>query len=737
MFQLFHIEGLIIELARFLARLTIDTTDFLAVRQAFFNDIVRNDIADQTLALSRVADQQTTTILDAISVAAIAAAQDASNQSNRVIDTVTATVQAENREATAATSRIIAPVVNQVALIDANVSNLATNVASGIGTTNSLLGNVVSLLSGGLRTTINNQVIVDESVFGFVTGEISNVVVAASKSNAATVDRLTGTFGGIVDSVLGELFAERARADPQLAAIADAILHNKDVNTKLFSTFADGDKDGFGGLFVSALLKEIAPDLLASGDDLRGSLDKYIGGVTAIKCLGDLDESRVHDPEGISPLADKIISVIQEILAYVALPLALASDATQSKMHTWRVCHPYLLLPVAESILSLHRGIISDDAAMQNILGAGYTREDAEKLIQLGHSIPDITFIYNMFYRDLIDESGFDFSLRALGFAEGFIEPLKELAFFIPPVQDIITMAVREVFSPEIARKQGQFEDFPEDFAKFAKQQGVSREWAERYWAAHWSLPSVQMGYEMLHRGVINKERMSELLRALDVMPFWREPLIEISFRPFTRVDIRRMHRVGVLSDGDVKLAYLNLGYDDINAGLLRDFVLEINKEDELLTLDIASDLTRSSILNFYKDGIIPRVAAAVLLTQAGINVAAAELFLLGADFDLERAERKREKDIILDEFRFGGLTVVESADRIVALDFETRERELALLDLEALRVREIKQPSKADLDKFLKAGLLSQQEYLAQLDQLGYSSLWADKYLALIEKAA
>jgi len=465
-------------------------------------------------------------------------------------------------------------------------------------------------------------------------------------------------------------------------------------------------------------------------------LRRYIGGVTPIECISDLDKSRIDDSVGISPIAQKILSILQEILGTAGFAIGLAADGTQTKLNTWRVCNPFQLLPVAESILALHRGIIDDGAAIQNILGAGYTREDAEKLIQVAHTIPDINFIYNMFYRNLIDESGFDFSLRALGYAEGFIEPLKTLAFFIPPVQDIITMAVREVFTPEISRAQGQFDDFPEDFAKFARQQGVSREWAENYWAAHWALPSVQMGYEMLHRGVINEKQLEALLRALDVMPFWREPLIKISYRPFTRVDIRRMHRVDVLTDGDVKLAYLNLGYDDVNAGLLRDFVLEINKEDEIITLDIASDLTRSSILAFYKDGIIPSAVAQALLIQAGVNFAASELFILGADFDIERKQRKQSLDIVLDQFRFGGLTFTEAADRITALDFETRERELALLDLEALRVRETKLPSKADMDKFLKAKLVTQAQYLDQLDRIGFAPVWAGKYLALIEKA-
>ncbi|GAH93918.1 unnamed protein product, partial [marine sediment metagenome] len=44
----------------------------------------------------------------------------------------------------------------------------------------------------------------------------------------------------------------------------------------------------------------------------------------------------------------------------------------------------------------------------------------------------------------------------------------------------------------------------------------------------HWSLPSPSQGFEMLHRGVIDEAELNMLLRALDIMPFWREKLTKV-----------------------------------------------------------------------------------------------------------------------------------------------------------------------------------------------------------------
>lgn len=155
----------------------------------------------------------------------------------------------------------------------------------------------------------------------------------------------------------------------------------------------------------------------------------------------------------------------------------------------------------------------------------------------------------------------------------------KELAYQIPPVADIITMAVREAFTPDIARRFGQYEGLPAEYVEWVQKKGLSKEWAERYWAAHWSLPSPQQGFEMLHRGIINRDDLFMLLRALDIMPFWRDKLVNMAYTLFTRIDIRRMYNIGVMSEGDVKSAYISLGYNDYNAGLMTQFVIKLKQQ--------------------------------------------------------------------------------------------------------------------------------------------------------------
>lgn len=232
---------------------------------------------------------------------------------------------------------------------------------------------------------------------------------------------------------------------------------------------------------------------------------------------------------------------------------------------------------------------------VQGSLVRGMTEETIIDLISRGGIHPDYAYDYydailtKPASEDIIayelrrdpSLSNLGTELRKVGVHENYHNLYKELAYQIPPVADIITMAVREAFTPAIAARFGQYEDLPSEFVTWVQKKGLSKEWAERYWAAHWSLPSPQQGFEMLHRGIIGKDDLYMLMRALDIMPFWRDKLIEMAYTRFTRIDIRRMYNIGVMNESDVKAAYIRIGYNDNDATLMTRFVVKLKEQTD------------------------------------------------------------------------------------------------------------------------------------------------------------
>jgi len=314
--------------------------------------------------------------------------------------------------------------------------------------------------------------------------------------------------------------------------------------------------------------------------------------------------------------------------------------------------------------------------------------------------------------------------LQKIGIHPDYIDIYKTLAYPIPPVADIITMAVREAFSPAIAQRFGQYEDYPPEFEQWAMKKGLSADWSKRYWAAHWSLPSAQQGFEMLHRGVITDDELQLLLRALDVMPFWREKLIKIAHRRLTRVDVRRMYRVGVINESEVYEAYLEQGYNLRDAKRMSDFTVR-------QTLATQSKFTERDIISAYSKYMITRDEAGSLLRSIGVRSENVSFIISTADYKLSWA---------LTESR---IVAIRNLYKKSVYDENKARAELLRLDLPSVRVdvlmeqwyidekdKPVRYWTTAQTLTFIAEGLITEERGRQELTNIGYDSEHINIYL-------
>jgi len=314
--------------------------------------------------------------------------------------------------------------------------------------------------------------------------------------------------------------------------------------------------------------------------------------------------------------------------------------------------------------------------------------------------------------------------LRRIGIHPDYTGLYQTLAHPIPPVADIITMAVREAFTPEIAQRFGQYEDYPPDLEKFAAQKGLTKEWSQRYWAAHWSLPSANQGFDMLHRGLITITELDMLLRALDVMPFWRAKLTGIAYRKLSRVDIRRMYNLGVMTETEVYDAYSELGYNERDAKRMSTFTVK-------QTLATQSKFTAANIISAYSKYMINRDEARSLLLSIDVRSENINLILTSADY-----KRSWElTDSRIDAIRNLYKKEVYTAD--------TARAELLKLDLPAVRVDNLMNTWYIDIKdepvrnwttaqtlSFIKDGLITPARGKTELVNIGYDDEHINIYL-------
>ena len=249
----------------------------------------------------------------------------------------------------------------------------------------------------------------------------------------------------------------------------------------------------------------------------------------------------------------------------------------------------------------------------------------------VGAQLLTVGVVQQALNRGFIDEATAADHLSRSGYSGSAKQALLELRNIIPSPTDLIRMAVREVFNPSLRESLTLDAEYPDAFTPWARQLGISEDWARNYWAMHWDLPSPSQGYEMLHRGEIEMPQLVDLIKALDFAPVWRDKLINIAYNPITRVDLRRLYKGGIITEEVVFRGYKAQGYNDENARYLTDYTKKYYSPEDASQLDDMADLAVSTFRTAYRRHVITRDEALDRIVEAGYTEDVAD-FLLSID---------------------------------------------------------------------------------------------------------
>ena len=211
-------------------------------------------------------------------------------------------------------------------------------------------------------------------------------------------------------------------------------------------------------------------------------------------------------------------------------------------------------------------------------------------------------------YRGEIGEPEVIAGMGKLGWTKAQVELMLKAYQPLPGLQDVITMAVREAWRDDIADMWGYDADRPEQLTQAIEKLGLDPDWGIRYWRAHWTLPSVTLATEMVHRKIISPSEYETFLATADYPAGWRGKITQAIYSPYTRVDARRMYGLGILDYDGVKKAYMDLGYDDERATNLADFTVLYEADDPETKTTKYRDLSLSMLQQAYYKNLIDLV---------------------------------------------------------------------------------------------------------------------------------
>jgi len=373
-----------------------------------------------------------------------------------------------------------------------------------------------------------------------------------------------------------------------------------------------------------------------------------------------------------------------------------------------------LLTP--ERLLELwRREAITPDLLEKELKKHGYDETQIGALLETATNLLSADVVRALWLRGEIDTELHDTFLRKLGYTQEQVELLKKLYYYIPSIPDLIRLAVREAFSPEAIEKFRLHEDYPKEFEQWAMKQGLSPYWCRAYWAAHWELPSLTMGYEMLHRRIISREELELLMRMQDISPFWRDKLIKLSYAPYTRVDVRRMYREGVISEKEVFETYLDLGYDEEHARNLTEWTIREATSDE-------RKLIEKIVNEMIEQYSISEEEAIKTLVDAGYREEVAELKVQVMVLKRHNDWLNKVKNRIKKLYLIGIYDEDKAATELNKLNVPAREVSALLYLWELEKETSVKRLSEHDLEEAYKYNIISYDKFIEELRHLGYT---------------
>lgn len=396
--------------------------------------------------------------------------------------------------------------------------------------------------------------------------------------------------------------------------------------------FIDGKIGDLQGLLadVQAQLGETLQERL---DALREIVRKVVNEEygTWDELYSDLD-SVVDNPSLLMKLliAISFLAMIGQISTHVIRPFMVHLEHLAQEQARGTLLDGTIL------IQALRLGLVSEPDFKEELAKQGLADHRIQTLLGAAKNFLNPDTIRQLFLRKFIPRQVHDEYLLSMGFTNTDVERLHKVYPQLPPIQDVIRMAVRDVFSEDIVKEFRLKDDLPDSYMELAKQVGLSEQSAEWYWMAHWSLPSIQQAFEMIHRGVITDDQLDILFKAADVLPFWRDKLKAIAFRTYTRVDIRRMYELGVLDRNDVYRSMLDIGYSPERAENMTEFYVRYAQRGETNDTEEIRSLSRSLIVRAFVKGIIEQSEALARLDTLGYTPADANLILEEAVFTRE-----------------------------------------------------------------------------------------------------
>lgn len=552
---------------------------------------------------------------------------------------------------------------------------------------------------------------------------------------------------------------------PFSAALSQS-LTGKSLANSLTTTFAD----------KVTLSSESLAQISAQAITGLGTLLKELLSITASTFTGsltDLHANWASVESMFTGLLDGALSLLTTLtsIGVLASPLIAAAEQEANALV------PVTKLDPATVIAALRRGFIDTGVAMTELKTKGLDTTRSQVLIDLSKFLADANTALDWWYRGIIADEDLIANLLAHGFETEDITAYKQGSINLPALTDLVrwmnfgiitqdqfvanARAIRyddaqiqailatylDRETPQtLSQLNGLLENssagfiqstlslpVPDTIQVAGQRAGYHPDLVRYIWLNHWALPSVEQFIQSYFRGVRTKTELEQRMAIANIPREMWDDLIRVNQALIPFRSIPSFVKVGYMTLDQGRAELAAHGFDLEHQNIIMKSIQPPADTTNTAATTAIHTLSQSNARVLWGEGAITDAQYIQVLLAHGYTDSTAALQLKADTVSLHIKAQKQELTDLAAEVLAGVTTIGDAITKLNTDGFTNAQiSKFQSTILKQLKIN-AKIPGIADLNKFLKAELITLDQYSDALQQSGWQEPWLSAYIGLV----
>jgi len=583
----------------------------------------------------------------------------------------------------------------------------------------------------------------------------------------ATLDRTVQQLGIINKQTVtdGITFFSQSVPEPLSKALGQS-LTGKTVANSLTTTFGDKVE------LTNESLGKVSTEAISG---LSGLLKQLLGIVsdTFKGTLSDMHANWASVESMFTGLLDGALSLLTTLtaIASLAAPLIEAAEQESNKLI------PVTKLDPGTVIAALRRGFIDTQTALAELATKGLDATRSQVLIDMSVFLADANMALDWWYRGLITEADLVDNLQKHGLQTEDITAYREASINLPTMNDLtrwlnfriitqdqfvanakalryndaqldaILQTYRERETPQtlsalnglLNNSSAGFinatmnQSVPDIVATAGERAGYHPDLVRYIWLAHWQIPSVDAFIESYFRGFRTQTEVKQRMSIANIPAELQDELIEIK-RPLLPLRmIPSAYSRGLITQQQAETELRSHGHNEAHIQLILQAYAPAKPATANPVASTLHGLSVSNAKQLWADSAITTDQYKQILEAHGYDSQTADLQIQVDSVNQHIHAQKAELSDLTSQVLAGVLSIDDATIKLNTDGFTPSQIAKFQSTIAKQLKLNTKIPSIADLNKFLKAQLITLDQYTNALQMLGWQEPWLSAYLGLV----